>query len=73
MNERIIPFTTLQRVCVPVGPLPRTVTVRRWADRLGIRYNHDGRGGIWTTLDALNAAIGLGVAADKSQKMEDLI
>lgn len=73
MNERIIPFTTLQRVCVPVGPLPRTSTVRRWADRLGIRYNHDGRGGIWTTLDALNAVIGLGVAAEKQPKMEDLI
>lgn len=73
MNDRIVPYTTLQRVCAPEGPLPRTSTVRRWADGLGIRYKYDGRGGIWTTLDALNAALGLGPPLDTSPKMEDLI
>ena len=25
----------------------------------GIRYKYDGRGGIWTTVDAMNAAVGV--------------
>lgn len=29
-----------------------------------MRYRYDGKGGIWTTLDALNAAIGLRAAND---------
>lgn len=56
---QILHFTDLQRICAPDGPPPRAVTVRRWADREGIRYKYDRRGGIWTTIDALNAALGL--------------
>lgn len=29
----------------------------RWAESQGIRYKHDGKGGIWTTVDALNVAL----------------
>jgi len=77
MSDRIITYTALQRVCAPEGPLPRASTVRRWADRLGIRYKYDARGGIWTTVDALNAALGLaGPAANEgtaTTRSEDLI
>ena len=75
MSDRIVPYTALQRVCAPHGPLPRASTVRRWADRLGIRYKYDARGGIWTTVDALNAALGLvGQApAEGKTRSEDLI
>jgi len=34
-------------------------SVEKWARRIGLKYNYDGRGGIWTTIDALNAAVGL--------------
>ena len=34
-------------------------TAERWAQRAGICYRYDGRGGIWTTLDAINAALGV--------------
>lgn len=73
MSDRIVPFEQLQRMCVPDGPLPRTSTVRRWADRQGIRYKYDRGGGLWTTVDALNAALGLGPPMDTAPKLEDLI
>lgn len=31
----------------------------RWANGCGIRFMYDGSGGIWTTMDALNEALGL--------------
>lgn len=70
---RVLDFTELQRICTPVGPLPRVATVRRWADRQGIRYKADGRGGIWTTLEALNTALGLGGEESQQAPLEDLI
>lgn len=68
----VVTFTELQRLCRPDGPLPRASTVRRWADRQEIRYKYDGRGGIWTTTDALNAALGL-AAAQADHRPQDLI
>ncbi|HDX0800928.1 hypothetical protein MOQ14_17265 [Stenotrophomonas maltophilia] len=59
MSSRIVQFNALQELCAPHGPPPRAATVRRWAERQGIRYKYDRHGGIWTTLDALNAALGL--------------
>ena len=50
----IVNYEQLQRLCRPSGPRPTVTTVRRWADRLGIRYAPDGHGGIWTTVTALN-------------------
>lgn len=70
---RVLTFTDLQRLCMPRGPLPRVGTVRRWADRQGIRYRADGKGGIWTTLAALNAALGLGGDESQQAPLEDLI
>lgn len=42
-----------------LGDNAQLATVERWAQRVGIRYQYDGRGGIWTTLDAMNAALGV--------------
>lgn len=42
-----------------LGEHAQLATVERWAKRAGIRYQYDGRGGIWTTLDAMNAAVGM--------------
>jgi hypothetical protein len=72
----IISFEQLQRICAPKGPAPRASTVRRWAERQGIRYRSDGAGGIWTTQEALNRALGLPTASDGSQTnmhVEDLV
>lgn len=75
MSDGHIPFERLQRMCRPQGALPRASTVRRWAERQGIRYKYDGRGGIWTTDQALNAALGLGpaLAVGDATRTEDLI
>lgn len=75
MSNRILHFPDLQRLCVPKGPPPRASKVRRWADRQHIRYSHDGAGGIWTTVDALNAALGLAPLVDQvgQERPEDLI
>ncbi|HEY0862128.1 MAG TPA: hypothetical protein VGE19_14610 [Pseudoxanthomonas sp.] len=58
----ILQFQDLQRLCRPDphAPPPRLATVVRWADRQGIPFKYDGDGGIFTTVDAVNAALGLG-------------
>jgi hypothetical protein len=33
--------------------------VIKWAEAQGIHYKYDAKGGIWTTLDALNFALGI--------------
>jgi len=73
LTDRIVQFTALQRICSPDGPPPRAATVRRWADGQGIRYKYDRHGGIWTTLDAVNAALGLGPAPPQPEQEEELI
>ncbi|WP_240336170.1 hypothetical protein [Stenotrophomonas sp. B1-1] len=70
---KILRFGDLQRICAPQGPPPRPATVRRWADREGIRYKYDRQGGIWTTLDAINAALGLIPPQDDEAREEDNI
>lgn len=35
-----------------------------WAKSQGIRYRHDADGGIWSTVTALNAALGVLVPPD---------
>jgi len=54
----ILHFKDLQHICQP-GKTPRLSTVEHWARRNGIAYKYDAKGGIWTTLDALNHALGL--------------
>ncbi|MEB2187691.1 hypothetical protein VDS18_17620 [Xanthomonas campestris pv. campestris] len=58
MIGSVLQFEDMQSLCRP-GERPRLATVEQWARRCGIRYHYDGKGGIWTTTDALNAAIGL--------------
>lgn len=57
----VLQFEDLQQVCRP-GEHPRLATVESWARKIGLRYTYDGKGGIWTTVDALNAAIGISAA-----------
>lgn len=51
--DSILQFTDLQELCRP-GKKPRLSTVARGASSQGIKYRYDGKGGIWTTTDALN-------------------
>jgi hypothetical protein len=57
----LVEFDDLRKLS-RLGDNAKLATVERWAQRVGIRYQYDGRGGIWTTTDALNAALGLNVA-----------
>jgi len=43
------------------GERATLATVERWAKRIGLKYAYDARGGIWTTADALNAAVGFAI------------
>lgn len=63
IGNSILQFADLQELCSP-GERPRLATVTRWADDAGIRYKYDGRGGIWTTLSALETALGVVAAND---------
>jgi hypothetical protein len=54
----LIGFDDLRKLS-RLGDAAKLSSVERWAQRVGIRYQYDGRGGIWTTLDAMNAAIGV--------------
>lgn len=61
----VLQFEDLQQLCKP-GESPRLSTVEAWARRCGIRYQYDGKGGIWTTSTALDAALGIARAAANS-------
>jgi len=58
MIGAIIEFDDLRKLS-RLGEHAKLATVERWARRVGICYQYDGRGGIWTTLDAMNVAIGV--------------
>jgi hypothetical protein len=58
MIGALIEYDDLRRLS-RLGEHAQLATVERWAKRAGIRYQYDGRGGIWTTLDAMNAAVGM--------------
>ncbi|AKC81134.1 hypothetical protein XB05_22100 [Xanthomonas arboricola] len=73
VSSPVITFEDLRRLCAPFGPAPRASTVVRWARDQGIRYKYDGRGGIWTTVDALNAALGLHTAQGETTNTMELI
>ncbi|HYG06877.1 MAG TPA: hypothetical protein VD865_10785 [Stenotrophomonas sp.] len=73
MTQGVLTFEELRRICSPEGPTPRPATVVRWARAQGIRYKYDGQGGIWTTVDALNAALGLQQAVEDTRNTMELI
>lgn len=56
-----------------LGENAQLASVERWAKRVGIRYGYDGRGGIWTTLDAMNAAVGLASDFKSDQYSADTV
>lgn len=54
----VITFEELQKMCDPTSR-PRLARVLRWADRIGLSYAFDGRGGIFSTWHALHIALGI--------------
>ena len=54
----IYTFEDLRRLCGGAKKVSRP-RVEAWARQEGIRYKYDGTGGIWTTREAINAALGL--------------
>lgn len=59
MTDAVLHFEDLQRV----SGYSRLADVEKWATNQGIRYKYSRRG-IWTTLEAFNAALGLRAAND---------
>lgn len=66
----IFEFCDLQRLCRPRAsdPPPKRTTVEAWARAQNIAFKYDGHGGIWTTKDAINAALGLKAANEDSTR-----
>lgn len=54
----ILEFDDLRRIS-RLGERATLAKVEGWAKGIGLKYNYDGRGGIWTTEAAMNAAVGL--------------
>ena len=54
----VLQFEDLQQLCKP-GEHPRLATVEAWARKIGLRYTYDGKGGLLSTVDAVNVALGL--------------
>lgn len=54
----VVTFDELRAIS-ELGENAQLATVERWARRINLSYSYNGRGGIWTTVDALNAAVGL--------------
>lgn len=67
----VLQFSDLQELCRP-GERPRLATVETWARAQGIAFRYDGKGGIWTTVDALNAALGLRGVDEPPLRPEDV-
>jgi hypothetical protein len=61
----VLQYQDLQELCRP-GKRPRLATVERWARDRGIRVQYVGKGGVWTTITALNEALGLLADSQKS-------
>lgn len=55
----IFTYADLRAMCKP-GGRPTLSTVERWLRRQKIPYAYDGQGGVWTTLEAINSALGVG-------------
>lgn len=53
--------------------MPKLATVERWARTIGLRYTYDGKGGLLSTVDALNAAIGVTAANDGTYSADQAI
>lgn len=73
MRGTIYQFEDLQEICQP-GKKPRLATVEAWCRAQGIPFKYDARGGIWTTIQAINTALGVKAANDDSAALapEDL-
>lgn len=66
MIGNVLQFQDLQSLCRPnCAKPPRRATVEAWAKKIGLPYTYDGNGGIISTVDAVNAALGLGPAANE--------
>lgn len=68
----VLQFEDLQQLCKP-GEHPRLATVEAWARKIGLRYTYDGVGGLLSTIDAVNAAIGLTAANDDKPLRPDQV
>lgn len=71
--DSLVPFPRLQALCRPGGPPPRASTVMRWCKDQGIRCKPDLNGGVWTTVEAINAALGLVLGRTEEMCSADLI
>lgn len=74
MIGNVLQFSDLQELCKP-GAKPRLATVEAWARRIRLRYTYDGQGGLVSTIEAFNAAIGVTHAAnqERTYSADDLI
>lgn len=60
MIGSLLQFEDLQRLCRPAAPKPpRRATVEAWARKIGLHYTYDGHGGIISSVEAFNAALGV--------------
>ncbi len=60
MKGTVLQFADLQDLCKPKATSrPRRATVEAWARRIGLRYQYDGDGGIISSVEALNQALGV--------------
>lgn len=75
MRPGVFDFDDLRAVS-RLGPRATLATVERWAKRIGLKYAYDARGGIWTTTEALNEAVGMTAmqtVADTFYRPEDIV
>ena len=60
----VLQFDDLRQLA-RLPPRATLARVTRWADKIGLKYQYDAAGGIWTTTDALNVALGVTSAANE--------
>lgn len=73
VHPGLVTWPQLQTLCAPAGARPTRETVKKWADAQGIPYLSDRNGGLFTTVEALNRAMGMPGMGDLAPRIEDLM
>jgi len=68
----VLNFDDLRRIS-RLGERATLARVEKWARTAGIRFLYDGSGGILTTVDAINSALGVGADAAPQMMSPDQV
>ncbi len=73
VHPALVTWPQLQALCASSGTRPTCEAVKKWADAQGIAYLSDRNGRLFTTVEALNRAMGLPGMGERSQRIKGVM